>query len=112
MKVAICTTDGAEVDLHFGKTETFYIYEVKGGGQTLVEKRNVESYCSCGDEPVAHDFDKPKFDKIFETIKDCDKLYTVRIGDAPLQKLQEQGMEVKLCSCAVDSIPTCSGNCK
>lgn len=115
MKVAVCTTDGAEVDLHFGKTSTFYIYETNGGGMTLFEKRDVEKYCS-SDEFLNDDgsdtFQLAKIEKIFGAIKDCEKLYTVQIGDKPMKELMEKGLRVQKCSCAVDSISSCGENCK
>jgi len=115
MKVAVCTTDGADVDLHFGKTSTFFIYETNGGGMTLIDKRGVEQYCG-SDEFLNNDgsdkFQLSKIEKIYSVVKDCEKIYTVKIGDKPLEELAEKGIAVQTCSCAVDSISTCGGNCK
>lgn len=113
MKIAITSTDGKTVDQHFGKADSFYIYEKKDGKLNFIEKRNVVSYCGCvsvkqGD----HEFDTDRFIRVFGTLQDCKKLYTTQIGDTPKAKLEANGIEIKLCSCEIDAIPVCSGNCK
>ena len=40
LKVALASSDGKNIDLHFGKTEKFYIYELKDKGFELVESRD------------------------------------------------------------------------
>lgn len=116
MKVAICSSDGIDVDLHFGKTSEFYIYNIHGGHKTFLEKRGLEKY-SPTEEFLSglssdHEFDSNKFDAVYKALSDCKKIYTVSIGAVPSEKLKEQGMEIQLCSCPISSIPTCSGNCK
>ena len=113
MKVAITSTDGVTVDQHFGKADCFYIYEMQHGKLSFIEKRDVISYCGCvAEKPADHEFDKDRFFRVFGTIQDCKKLYTKQIGDTPTQKLQANGIEVHLCSCEIESISGCSGNCK
>jgi nitrogen fixation protein NifB len=110
MKIAVCTSDGNTVDLHFGKTSTFYVYDVENGDKNLLEKREVGAYCNS--ENKEHGFMVDKFEVAYQALKDCKKLYTASIGDTPKFKFEEKGMEVKLCSCEIDAIPTCSGKCK
>ena len=40
LKVALASSDGKNIDLHFGKAEKFYIYELKDKGFELVESRD------------------------------------------------------------------------
>ena len=40
LKVALASSDGKNIDLHFGKAEKFYIYELKDKDFELVENRN------------------------------------------------------------------------
>jgi hypothetical protein len=47
-----------------------------------------------------------KFEMIYNSIKDCDKIYTTSIGDTPRKKLEEKGITVELCMCGIDWIPT------
>lgn len=115
MKIAITTTDGKTVDQHFGKANSFHIYEMEHGKLTFVEKRFVQSYCSCVDnEPVKpeHEFSLDRFFLVYEQLKDCKKLYTKQVGDTPKEKLAKNGIDVQLCGCEIASIPTCSGKCK
>jgi predicted Fe-Mo cluster-binding NifX family protein len=41
IKVAIASSDGLNVDLHFGQVKSFLIYELKGSKFELTEKREV-----------------------------------------------------------------------
>ena len=42
-KIAIGSTDGVNIDTHFGKTEVFHIYEIPEDGEpSLIEKRVVQ----------------------------------------------------------------------
>ena len=41
IKVAIATSDGLNVDLHFGQAKSFLIYELKDGKFEFVEKREL-----------------------------------------------------------------------
>ncbi len=113
MKVAICSSDGAHVDLHFGKTSTFYIFEFGRGVRKLMDRRNVRKYCASGIDDYkngnTHQFDKSRFESVFEAISDCKKMYTVSIGETPRQKLEEKGIEVEQCLCAIDWIPVAEG---
>lgn len=41
IKVAIASSDGLNIDLHFGQAKSFLIYELKGSKFELTEKREV-----------------------------------------------------------------------
>ena len=43
VKVAIASSDGNNIDLHFGKASEFLIYELKDGVFVQVEKRQLQS---------------------------------------------------------------------
>ena len=114
MKVAICTSNGKHVDLHFGKTSTFYIYEIDHQTPVFQEKRDVEAYCPQADiKPTdQHAFNVDTFQNVYQALEDCERLYTVAIGDKPKAELRNKGMRIYLCNCPVDNIPTCEGKCK
>lgn len=42
IKVAIASSDGKTVDVHFGKAKEFWVYELKGNSFTFLEKRSVQ----------------------------------------------------------------------
>lgn len=110
MKVAICSSDGAKVDLHFGKTSSFYIFDFSNGRKELIDHRSVESYCPSSEKGNGlenqHAFSKEKFEKVYQSICDCDKIFTVAVGETPKKKLEEKGIGVELCMCDISWIPT------
>ncbi len=59
IKVAIASSDGLNVDLHFGQAKFFLIYELKGSNFELTEKREVpvlENESTSPDTPSESDF--------------------------------------------------------
>jgi len=89
MKIAICSSDGRNVNEHFGRTETFYIYKFEDNKAVFLEKRKTSKY-SPG-EPD-HKFDKENFETVVDLIKDCKIVYSSKIGDIPALKLKEKGI--------------------
>ena len=92
MKIAVASSDGRNVNEHFGRAEIFYIYELRKGGVTLLEKRKTLPY-STGIGDLAHEFDADRFEAVFSVIKDCIIVYVERIGDVPALKLKEKGIK-------------------
>jgi nitrogenase cofactor biosynthesis protein NifB len=90
-RFAVATKSGMLVDQHFGHATEFYIYECKNEVAVFKERRVVEQYCN-GSELCEDTEDK--IVKLIHTIKDCDGVITMRIGDAPKQKLKEQKIEI------------------
>jgi predicted Fe-Mo cluster-binding NifX family protein len=114
LKIAITSNDGEMVNEHFGRASTLYIYKLADEGLSFIEKRDVESYCSEENHEKSkedHAFSADRFDKVYNAMEDCHVLYTHKIGDTPLEKLKQKGIEVQLCSCAIESIGKCSGKC-
>lgn len=114
-RIAVTTTNGEKVDQHFGKATSFNVYDVEDGALKMVDLRQVESYCECENgEPVDpnHSFEQDRFYKVKEAIKDCEKLYTLQIGEVPKQNLEIVGIAVQECKCTIDQIPNCNGECK
>jgi predicted Fe-Mo cluster-binding NifX family protein len=88
-RIAVVSTDGLNVDEHFGKAERFLIYETRNMGSP-VEERASETL-SVGDPK--HSFDDQKFNRITALLHDCKKVYVTRIGNAPKTRLEEIGIE-------------------
>jgi len=88
-RFAVASSDGRIVDKHFGHADTFYIFESDGNTFKYVDSRNVNQYCS-GDE----DCDEPGRGEVFNMLSDCDGVLAMRIGLAPMQKLQTAGKQV------------------
>ncbi len=89
--VAVATKSGTMVDVHFGQAKEFYIYRSNGVDMEFLEKRKVEQYCN-GAEHCEEESKHSKIDKIIHTIGDCKYVYSLKIGDAPREKLRERGI--------------------
>lgn len=90
LKFAVASKTGLNVDMHFGHAEEFYIYEFVSGEVLFLEKRKVSKYCT-GSEDCNSKEDK--ISKIIATIKDCQYVLALRIGDAPKEKLAKLGIK-------------------
>jgi predicted Fe-Mo cluster-binding NifX family protein len=115
IKIAVTTTNYKTVDQHFGKASGFSIYEIKAGNINYLETRKTIPYCQGGDqlpETDGHAFSEERLNRIYETIKDCRILYTRQIGEKPGAALFSRGIEIKPCTCKIEQIAGCSGNCK
>lgn len=88
-RIAAVSTDGRNVDEHFGKADRFLIYDLDDT-MTLVEERPTETL-SVGDPD--HPFDPDKFGRIAALLKDCSKVYVAQIGEMPAARLNALGIE-------------------
>lgn len=113
-KVAVTTSDGKQVDVHFGKATCFYIYNIDHNKVSFVEKRFVNAYCSNSDQindGSDHEYKPDNLVPIISILRDCDTLYTQQIGEKPLLGLVNQGMHVQTCNCNVDQLAGCGCKC-
>jgi predicted Fe-Mo cluster-binding NifX family protein len=90
---AVSSHSGVLVDQHFGQASDLYIYAYIGGEVRFVERRSVGKYCdnSAGCDGKGGG-KQAKFEQIYEAVKDCAGIVTMRIGDAPRQKLAGKGI--------------------
>lgn len=88
-RIAVVSNDDVNVNDHFGMAESFLIYEMSDK-LVFVEKRETEKL-SVGDPD--HSFDAEKFNRVYETIRDCSKVYMTKIGKGPAKKLTDLGIE-------------------
>lgn len=86
-KVAIASKDGISVNLHFGHADVFWVYQLQAQGFALLEKREVDKYCH------GHTGSQSAMAKILETIKDCHAVFSAKIGDGPVDKLNAIGVQ-------------------
>ena len=86
-RVAIASTDGETVNIHYGKSELFYIYIVDDDeGYDLLEKRSVQPVCQEGKH------DKSAMDTHVQQFTDCKYVIASRIGSGALQSLTAAGI--------------------
>ncbi|PYG84824.1 nitrogenase cofactor biosynthesis protein NifB [Ruminiclostridium sufflavum DSM 19573] len=92
---AVSSKSGILVDQHFGHASDFYIYEYKNKVIRFKERRSVSKYCDGaeGCDGMGGMNKEGKMEAILETVKDCNGVLAMRIGEAPKQKLKEKAIE-------------------
>lgn len=94
MKVAFATTDGINVDEHFGRAGMFVVYELTTGGYKFIgirkfadgRDKEVESTKGSG---LIHDV---KVEAKLNRLKDCKIVYMTEIGGPSASRLIKRGM--------------------
>ena len=91
MKIAISSSDGENVNLHFGKSHSLYIYDFNEDDESLtfIEKRTVD---------LVED-EKHQGSKILNVIGDCEVVISTQVGfkskilleDNNIKFVQDQG---------------------
>jgi nitrogen fixation protein NifX len=94
MKVAFATTDGKNVDEHFGRAGTFVIYEITEAGNRFVEIRKFAdgidmAVVDTKDTGALHD--KAVQNKV-ERLADCRLIYITEIGGPSAARLVKKGI--------------------
>ena len=92
MKVAITSSDGRIVDTEFAKAHEIYVYTLEGNQIQGLEKRKTSHFCISGRRQA---FSRNSFERVYETIKDCDITLTQRIRDIPRQRCQTLGITIR-----------------
>jgi nitrogen fixation protein NifX len=94
MKVAFATTDGKNIDEHFGRAGMFAIYEITEGGHRFVEMRKFadgmdKAVVDTRDTGPLHDSAvQNKVDKL----ADCKLIYLTEIGGPSAARLVKKGI--------------------
>ncbi|MEA3548304.1 MAG: NifB/NifX family molybdenum-iron cluster-binding protein [Thermodesulfobacteriota bacterium] len=89
MQIAIVSTDGKNVNEHFGRAESFLIYEMGEDGLTMIGETKTAPL-SVGDQ--SHQFNQEHFDLVVNALGKCSRVYCTRIGDRPRQELEKLGI--------------------
>lgn len=84
MKIAVASSDGKNVNLHFGKAKTLYIYEIKDDEFYFIEKRNVE----------INEDEKHQGSKVINVISDCDVAIVTQYGPKTKIKANKIGLKI------------------
>lgn len=86
-KVAIASTDGETVNMHYGKATKFYIYSIDDEvGYDLVEERQVEPVCQEGSHVIS------KMEESVLRFTDCRYIVVSRLGTAASSALSSAGI--------------------
>ncbi|MDR3356664.1 MAG: radical SAM protein [Spirochaetaceae bacterium] len=93
MRFAVASKNGYLVDMHFGHTAVFYVFEYSQGRVTLFERREIPRCCSGPEECGEHG---ETMKAAISVIEDCMGVIAVRIGEKPRAMLAEKGIGVFL----------------
>lgn len=86
-RVAIASSDGESVNIHFGKSFFFYIYSIDDeSGYNLIEKRSVVPVCQDGSHV------KSEMEESVKQFSDCKYVIASRIGPGAAQILTSAGI--------------------
>lgn len=85
-KIAVASSDGVSVNMHFGKANKFYIYEETRDSFVLSEERKFDSACNGG----GHDPSRIKAN--MEKLSDCSYLLVSKIGAGANQTAESFGI--------------------
>ncbi|KZX14723.1 dinitrogenase iron-molybdenum cofactor [Methanobrevibacter cuticularis] len=84
MKIAVASSDGKNVDLHFGKASSLYLYNFDGEKITFDEIRTVDISSN----------EKHQWRSVLEAIADCDVVICVQAGFKSKFGIQEAGLKL------------------
>lgn len=83
IKIAVASSDGINVDQHFGRARGFMIYRLSNIGYEYLETRENGAHCS------AHSHDDNALDQAAELISDCQGAVVAQIGSGAIDALIE-----------------------
>ncbi|WP_413824489.1 MULTISPECIES: NifB/NifX family molybdenum-iron cluster-binding protein [unclassified Methanobrevibacter] len=85
MRVAVASSNGKDVDLHFGKAKTLFVYDlIDENNIKFIEKRNVDIF-----DEVKH-----QSTKVIDAVSDCETVIVVKYG--PTTKLKAKKANLKI----------------
>jgi predicted Fe-Mo cluster-binding NifX family protein len=83
MRIAIASSDGKNVDLHFGKANSIYVYDFDGLSARRVDHRVVNIVSN----------DKHQWMKVIDAISDCDVVISVQSGFKARFGIEKAGLK-------------------
>ena len=86
MRVAVASTNGKHIDVHFGDANQFFIFDISDEGIEVVELRK-KVY-----KPL--DEHSSRWKKAVDLIKDCSVVFCAKIGPEPKEELKTKGIKV------------------
>ncbi len=84
-RIAVASSDGVNIDLHFARASTFYIYEIGDKTYEFLELRNIDAI-------LRHD--EYEFDRVLKSLEDCGAVIVSQIGIGALASVASKGLRV------------------
>jgi len=89
MRVAVVSSDGKVINLHFGKAFRFLIFEVDCGKIRFIEVREITPLCGSAEYGHADD----ALSRTISLIADCEAVLCARIGSGAEEELRKNGIK-------------------
>jgi predicted Fe-Mo cluster-binding NifX family protein len=90
MLIAVATSSGQDVDLHFGRASHFTLFEVTEQSACRLKDVEVAQYCTSDPDHTEHE---QRFSAIAKALNGCRAVVSVQIGDLPRVSLAEAGIQ-------------------
>jgi lactoylglutathione lyase len=84
LRVAVASSEGQRIDLHFGAADAFHVYDVTTAGHVLVAIRAISDHQTSDEED--------RRDVVCRMLADCPVMLVAKIGPAPQEKLAAHGV--------------------
>lgn len=86
VRIAVTSSQGQSVDLHFGHTDQFLIFELAPGVAGYLEVRRLAAQEEAGDQELED------LDRMVDLIGDCRAVLTMKAGPHARQRLEARGI--------------------
>ncbi|MBZ2165271.1 NifB/NifX family molybdenum-iron cluster-binding protein [Methanobacterium spitsbergense] len=101
MKIAVASTDGKIIDLHFGDADQFLIFKIKNGEGIFQEIRKKTE--------IPLNNHQERWVASIDLITDCKAVLCNKIGNEPTVELRKLGIKPIQLDCDVkDAVKECS----
>lgn len=84
-RIAIASTDGQNINLHFGQAHQYYIYDLEEQAYRFVEVRKVSRILTHGSN---------EFDRVIALLQDCKAIFVGQIGFGAARYLAAKNIRI------------------
>lgn len=98
IRIAFASSDGIDVNQHFGQARNFYVYQINDQNAEFVEKRIGRPFCHGGEEG------DEKLQDVPSLLSDCREVYVLQFGKCAEDALAEHGVKPVKCSGSIEEV--------
>ncbi len=98
MKIAVASADGVSISHHFGRSQSFIVFDIIDGtpGPSSVRSNTFTAHArgECGDETGGHHHKQhPSHSRIIAALKDCSAVLSYGMGWRAAEDLRQHGIQ-------------------
>lgn len=98
-KIALASSDGININEHFGKAIFFRVYELNNNEYRFIESRDAVAACQ-----HTRTHNSTDFDTVVNLLSDCDALLVSKIGEGAAAYVISKGLRVFEVSGSIDGV--------